>query len=182
MPSIDYVQWVNDALASKPHLSQAGLARHLNRHRSIITLMLRRERQIKASELHDIATYLGEPVPGHSMPDAGLVPIVGRIGNAWYERGEMPSGTFDAIPPVMRHPHASQRQVAYIVDADVDCARAGSIIIARPITTTRDARHGQTVVIERERAGLVNLTIGHVVSDAPHGAIVAVCIEIRTPV
>ncbi len=58
-----YVEWIKSRLDRNPRLSRAGLARHLRRHRSVVTKMLQGERSIKVSEMPLIEGYLGARTP-----------------------------------------------------------------------------------------------------------------------
>lgn len=54
-----YVEWIKSRLRRNPRLSRSGLARHMRRHRSVVTKMLQGERAIKVSEMPLIEGYLG---------------------------------------------------------------------------------------------------------------------------
>lgn len=175
--AVDYVAWINDALKRKPHLSQAGLGRHLGRDRSVITMLLRRERAIKVEELDKIADYLGEPPPGHGMPMAAFAPCVGRIGTAWYEPGQAPPST-RRVAPVLERPDL--RQESYEVDARVMDVPAGSILLVAPIDRNVSPRDGDLVVIRRTRAGLENVTLSRAGDTTDE--VIALVLEVRIPV
>lgn len=175
--AVDYVTWVKDALRRNPHLSQSGLARHLNRDRAVISLMLQGKREIKARELDLIEAYLGEPRPDRQGVAAPTVAVVGRIGAAWYEAGEAPEVDNGRVSPVLSR--TDMRQVAYRLDRPVMGWPAGSVIVAAPIERGVKPVAGQTVILRRERAGLENLTLA-AVGDG-EGTPVAIAIEVRIP-
>lgn len=180
-----YLDWVQDALARKPHLSQSGLARHIGRHRAVISKMLQGDRQIKASELQKIADYLGEPIPGLSAPVptvAATVPVVGRVGAAWYEKGTAPAASIPDVSPVSGKPTADQ--VAYQVDTAMPelGVPAGAVIVAIRASGRPSHTDGAIYVIERERAGLTNITLARAAAGVEIGAIgtlLACAIELR---
>lgn len=176
LTEIDYVAWIEDVFRRKPHLTQAGLARHMDRHRSVMTAMLQRKRKIKADEIAQIASYLGEPPPGSPAMALDSVPIVGRIGSAWYEDGEMPPVGGQVSAVIER---AGVRQVAYRVDDPVLGLPRGAIVIAIPLDGRTKPVPGQTVVVKRERAGLVNTTLVDTGDGEVDGTPIAVAIEAR---
>lgn len=186
----DHVSWIKAVLARKPHLNQSGLAKHLNRHRSVVTMMLKGEREIKAKELAAIESYLGERFQGSAQPDqpAVFAPVVGAIGPAWYEAGMGPAAAARRVAPSLDH--ESRRQTAYVLDAPAPelHAPAGAVVLATPIDRGHRPASGQIVVCRRERAGLENLTLGRVqgsdvvpLMGGEPGTPVAIAIEIRLP-
>ncbi len=175
--SVDYVAWIEDVLKRKPHINQAGLARHLGRDRSVVTMILRRERALKPAEIDKISEYLGEPPPGHGLPMAEFAPAVGRIGTAWYEPGQAPPSN-RRVAPVLERPDV--RQEAYEVDARVMDIPAGSVLIVAPLARNVVARDGDLVVVRRTRAGLENVTLSRVGESKDE--VLALVLEVRIPV
>lgn len=189
-PRNPYVEWIKDVLARKPHLSQAGLARHLDRHRSAVTMMLNGQREIKAKELALIESYFGEKmrVPGAQQTATAFVAIVGIVGNAWYEAGHAPPAKADRVAPA--ESVADVRQIAYIVESEYPQIGAllGATLIATPVDKAHRPQPGQVVVCKRERAGLENVALARVDEDGTikllagtgdAGQPVAVAIEVR---
>lgn len=133
------VEWIDAAIAANPRLSQAGLARHLNRSPTMVWHMLRRDRDIKVDEVVQISAYLGvppppglfsAPIPGDGGQDpvqhttfnvvrVHEVPIVGRVSmNEWI------TGTFEPvrhakIPYIISELYAPEDQTGYEVDPRV---------------------------------------------------------------
>lgn len=175
--AVDYIRWIEDTLRKKPHLTQSGLARHLGRDRSVIVMIRKGKRSLKADEIAKIADYLGEPPPGHGLPSQTYVSVVGRIGTGWYEPGDIPTSDRKVAPVLERD---DVRQEAYEVDTRVMDVPAGSVLIATPIERGNGARDGSLAVIRRSKAGLTNLSLGHVGDD--DGEPIAVVIEVRIPV
>jgi len=183
-----YIEWIRATLAKKPHLSQAGLAKHLDRNRSVVTSMLNGSREIKARELALIEAYLGErmPVTGTTQTAPEFVSIAGIVGDAWYEAGKAPARS-GRIAPVADA--ANVRQVGYVIDmaAPAIGALPGAVLVATPVDRSHQPKAGQIVVCRRERAGLENLTIGRVGADGKSVALsggdagqpVAIAIEVR---
>lgn len=65
------VEWIKTVLkADNARVSRAGLARHLGRHRSVVTKMLKGERAIKVCELPVIEAYLGSRYAVAERPQA----------------------------------------------------------------------------------------------------------------
>lgn len=182
---MDYITWVKDALARKPHLSQSGLARHLGRHRAVISKLLQGDRLIKAHELEKIADYLGEPIPGRRGPAApGAAPtvqVVGRIGPAWYERGTRPTGDDRRVYGLMGQQYEGWSLTGYELETPAAGVPAGSILIAGAIDRTHRAPPGSWVICEQDRSGLVNLCVAKVSDDELPGKPIAVVIEARVP-
>lgn len=185
----DHVSWIKSVLKSKPHLNQSGLAKHLGRHRSVVTMMLQGQREIKARELAAIEAYLGERFQS-AQPDqpAAFAPVIGTIGPAWYEAGTGPVAAERRVAPSLDH--SGQRQTAYVLDAPATelHAPAGAVILATPIDRGHRPTSGQIVICRRERAGLENLTLGRVqgsdvvpIMGGEPGTPVAIAIEIRLP-
>lgn len=178
-----YVEWIKDALRRNPRLSQSGLAKHLGRHRSVVTMMLQGDREIKARELERIASYLGEPAPGQThapAPETPKVPVVGRISAAWYEMGETHNtGEPETLPQL---DNAKAR--AYVLDLPAVGLPAGAYLIALPVERGTRIATGDLVILRRERAGLVNISVGVVgedgaVAGVADGTPVAVVVEAR---
>lgn len=182
---MDYITWVREALDRKPHLSQSGLARHLGRHRAVISKLLQGERQIKALELEKIADYLGEPIPGRkgqaAPGTAPLVPVVGRIGNAWYERGSRPTHEARSVYGLTAPQWQGWSLSAYDLDVPVDDLPAGATVIAGAVDRAHRPAKGNLVVCERDRSGLVNLMVARVSDDELPGKPIAIVIEARIP-
>lgn len=92
------IKWIQDALEANPALSQSGLARHLERDRSVVSNMLAGKRNIKATEVEEIAAYLGVPPPvlGHAAASSSKpreVRVMGRVSKDWHEvNGFEPQG------------------------------------------------------------------------------------------
>lgn len=63
-------EWIKVVLKQKPHLSRSGLARHMGRHRSVVTKMIQGDRSIKVSELPIIEAYLGSRYAVAERPQA----------------------------------------------------------------------------------------------------------------
>lgn len=175
--AVDYIAWIKDTLNKKPHLNQSGLARHLGRDRSVITMILRGDREIKASELDKIEAYLGEPRPDRQGVAAAHVAIVGRLGVAWYEVGAAPGVGNRLVSPDLSRPDV--RQIAYLMDSPLLGYPAGAVVIAVPVERGKPMAGG-VVVVRRERAGLENLILAR--ADEAGGTVVAVAIEVRVPV
>jgi len=154
---MDYTKWVADALQRNPALSQSGLARHLGRHRAVITMMLQGRRLIKADEMEQIAAYLGVPVPSKSVSVVSGIPFGGRIDRAWREDdGEAaPSGD---VAPVLDKAWPVKDQSWYAVDAGTSCntIMPGDVLIAH---ADQMAVRGRFLIVRRERAGMSNLAI-----------------------
>lgn len=173
----DYIAWIKDVLRRKPHLSQAGLARQIGRDKSAVNLMLAGKRQIKAAEIEQIAIYLGEPPPGRTAPASEFVPIVGRLGPAWYEPGQMPA-VHGVVAPVLAR--RDVRQIAYLLDSPAAGLPQGATIIAYEIDRSHKPDLGQMVVVQRERGGLVGTTLARMgTPDVKDGTPIAIVIEVR---
>ena len=85
---IDYGKWIADAIDSNPRLSRSGLSRHLGHgnDRGRVIRMIAGDRKIKASEVAEIAAYLGVPPPGQPgliarLDVAGI--LLGHAGDAF---------------------------------------------------------------------------------------------------
>jgi len=78
MPAMDFGDWIRDALRRNPSKTQAGLASALGRNASSVSRMLKGGRQVKASELSKIVTYLGESPPPGALAD--LISAAGPAG------------------------------------------------------------------------------------------------------
>lgn len=157
---IDYAKWVADVLARKPHLNQSGLARHLGRHRAVITNMVQGKRRFLVSELDQIAAYLGEAPPGQrklAETQIGL-PFGGRIDRAWREPGDAAHGADAAIAPVLSQPPANQ--IWFAVDVATPCQTilAGDVLVCVRVEED-ETPQGRFLVVQREKAGLANLAL-----------------------
>ncbi|MBS0242354.1 MAG: helix-turn-helix transcriptional regulator [Proteobacteria bacterium] len=173
--TFDYPLWIREVLQRKPHLSQTGLARHLNQHPSIVTQILKGKRRIMAVELDEIAAYLEELPPGRQLQSPS-VPVIGRIGNAWYEDGHQEAHA-PLVSPALSHKHV--RQVAYLIDQATLDFPAGSVLVAKPIADGERIIGGQLIVVRRERSGLFNLALERAGSGEASGTPVAIAIELR---
>lgn len=174
--AIDYVAWIRESLERNPHLSRAGLARHLNRDRAVISLMLQGKREIKARELSAIEGYLGVPRPDRQGVAAPTVEVIGRCSAAWYEEGTAPEVRMQVSPVLSR---SNVRQVGFILDVPMLGYPAGAVVIAVPVERGKPIE-GNVVVVTRERSGLVNTTLAR--AGEVEGTVVAVAIEVRVPV
>lgn len=181
----DYVEWITGVLERKSHLSRAGLARQLGVHRSSVTQLLSGNRQLKASEIAKVEAYLGERYADKrsaTSESRAFVEVVGTISLAWFE-GAPPGTTTAQVARSLAH--ADVRQVAYALQMPAPSidARPGDILIAIPIDRSNKPRPGQTVVVKRERAGLVNLAIAAVDADGhvegKDVTLIATLIELR---
>jgi hypothetical protein len=179
---IDYVAWIEETLRRKPHLNQSGLARHMGRHRSVISAIMVRRRELKASEIAQIASYLGEPPPGMGgNADVRWAPIAGSISAAWYEKGTAPVPK-EAPVACVTGPWEGVAQQAYRVETAFPdlSVPAGAILLAVRPDNAHQPKTGNIVVCLRERAGLENLTLARVSgSDDLPGRVLAIGIEVR---
>jgi hypothetical protein len=173
---MDYISWIEDALRRKPHLNQSGLARHLGRHRSVISAMMNGRRSLKAKEIELIAAYLGEAPPGQALNLVDTVPIIGRLGDAWYEVGRQ-SVPLGVVSPVLSS--IGERQIAFVADSSFAGIPGGAVVIAVPTCEGRHYKKGQLVVLERKKAGFSNLSLTSSPPDAGDGEVIAVVIEVR---
>jgi hypothetical protein len=169
---VDYVAWIASALRRKPHLSQAGLARHLKRDRSVVTTLLKGRRRLLASEIDIIASYLGEDPPDRHPS----VPVLGRVGEAWHKPGTEPRPIVSAVAPVLG---MGERQIAFEIEPGLGGYVPGSIVIGSEIGR-RPVEPGTPVVVRERHAGLERLAIARAMSDGAKP--IARVIEIRMPV
>lgn len=174
--AVDYLAWIKDALERNKNLSQSGLARHLNRDRAVISLMLQGKREIKARELNAIESYLGVPRPDRQVVAVPTVEVVGRCSAAWYEEGTAPEGRMQVSAVLSM---SNVRQVGFILDVPLLGFPAGAVVIAVPVERGKPVA-GDVVVVTRERAGLANTTLAR--AGEVEGTVVAVAIEVRVPV
>lgn len=67
-----YLAWIRSRIKSKPHLSQAGLARAMGVDRAMATQLFHGRRRIKLDEIEVIEAYLGERwLTQHKSPRGG---------------------------------------------------------------------------------------------------------------
>lgn len=178
--AVDYIAWIEDVLRRKPHLNQSGLARHMGRHRSVISAMMNGRRLLKAKEIAQIASYLGEAPPETRATSAvKMAPLAGRVSAAWYERGAAPVADGQPVPAVAGT-WQGVAQSAYAVEMAFPelGVPAGAILLAVPVDRARKPVAGQIVVCRRDRAGLENLTLARAGDDLS-GEPVAIAIEVR---
>lgn len=155
---MDYIKWINDALERKPHLNQSGLARHLNRHRSVISMMLSGSRRIKADELERIAAYLGEPLP---YSDKALTAkkvtasVAGVIDRAWRDTSDGSPQHVVVVPSWSDIPSGTD---IFLVEADEAALliRMGDLIFARKPSADRAIPNDALVIVARHKSTLVN--------------------------
>jgi hypothetical protein len=179
---IDYVAWIEEVLRRKPHLNQSGLARHMGRHRSVISAIMVGRRTLKAKEIAEIASYLGEAPPEtRGKSGVNLAPLAGVISAAWYEEDKAPVPLAEPVACV-RGRWEGVAQSAYRVETAFPdlSVPAGAILLAVPADQAHQPKPGQVVVCLRERAGLENLTLARASgsNDLP-GRVIAIAIELR---
>ncbi len=177
--AVDYVAWIEDALRRKPHLSQAGLARHLGRDKSVISMIRRGTRRLKADEISIVADYLGESPPTEDVVGTSYAPVVGRVGAAWYEPKQIPMSA-GKVAPILDWMHL--RQEAYVVDTRVMDIPEHSVLVVTPIKEigTGRAKAGDLVVIKRTLAHLQNLTLARF--GETQDEVLALVLEVRMTV
>lgn len=160
-----FVEWLRSGL-DHPGKSQRGLAQHMGVHESVVSRMLSGERDIKARELAQIASYLGVPMPPsrafterHPAQTVQVTKIAAF--GVWRERGAIvPVRT--VVPAVPDPRFIEQEQFAVFLEGDHKYA------ICINYTSTERPGHGDIIVAERINGSLVETTLRRI-SLSPAG-------------
>jgi hypothetical protein len=165
-----YRVWLKKGMQN-PDLSKPGLADHLTKvlglekpmHRGRAYKLMSGTLPFKTIELDAIAQYIEIPVPTDkgSMGSVVMVPFERTIGaNIWFEQGTK-DGTTGHMATMRFGRYADDQHVAYLFKGD-SMAHGGDIKDGDQILCTRyegEVLHdGNRVVIERTRAGLVEVS------------------------
>lgn len=163
------VTWIIEGL-QKPGKTKGGLAKALGRAPSMVSNLIKGERELKAHEIEKVATYLEVPNPFASTLDervtrleggeAERIPIVGVVeAGAFREIDGMNQDEFEYIssPPDPRWPDA--RRMAMRVEGDSMNALSpvpimpGAIIACIDFEDISDRyvlRNGAVLVVQRQ--------------------------------
>lgn len=165
-------EWIKQGV-HKPGKSAPGLAQAITKalklespmHRGTIYKMIAGTREVKADELAPISEYIGEPIPLPTpmqsvVGDFITVPIEREIRpGTWFEESGKPGGLGSIMTPRdHNYPHA--RHHAYLFRGDSMRKSGlldGDIIIC--VSPDGDISDGKLVVVERNRSGLVELSV-----------------------
>lgn len=163
-------KWLETALKTAGR-SQRELADAIGVDESVVSKMINRRREIKATELIKIAAYLEVPLPVGETRVAPTVsvPVVAHVAaGVWRDRGAVSMSEPITVPavPAQRYKHMTQRAVR--VDG-LDFARTvppGSFVIFVPFDEVRrEPMAGDIVYVERTRGDLVEYSLRRVGFD-----------------
>lgn len=160
------IDWIKQGL-EKEGKSRSGLAKALGRSPSMVTNLLKGERQLKANEINRIARYLEEAAPPTPRREADSAPVIGYLmitgevaGGVWTE----PGLEFDPIPTkVAVDPRWPEDQMFLLrVRGSSINRRAldGDLVMCLDAyAAPRRFQPGDWVIAERERGGLIETTV-----------------------
>jgi len=185
-----YAKWIKSGL-EKQGKSAIGLAEFLTKalklkkpmHRITVHKMTSGIRKVKSEELVPVSQYLEEPIPNVRAAqvlgsESMWIHIEREIGlGLWFEQG-LPQledlGTIEA-PHDIQFPDAKPIAYAFKGDSMVKGGILnGDIVICVQAPANYEAIEGQSVIIERSRAGLIELS-ARVVSKLPDRTEYRVC-------
>lgn len=157
-----YRKWLSDALDRLgPKKTRSGLARHLGKSPSAITLMVQGKQHIPAATLPDIAAYLGLPLPTHGLSaytDNQIVDVVGVLmTGSWNEAGVSTRPLGKHIFPLAPDPrYADQKQYSMLVgSADVTDLLVGEYGHFFQLGPDDNLVHDDIVHVKTSKADLV---------------------------
>lgn len=168
---IDYAKWIADAIRADYKLSKGGLAEHLQRDASTVTMLVQGRRELSASEIDAVEDYLGVIRPSRLW-----VPVVGTIGDVWRSAPQHRRDD-DVVAPVLSR--WKEQQIAFRIVDSASGYPIGSVVIAVPLRRDRRVAGNKTVVLKRTNDGLENFSLAP--GDAVDGQHVGVVIEVRIP-
>lgn len=162
-------EWLKSGLR-KPSKRAVDLASKLGVARSAVYKMMAGTQAIKTEQLPIIATYIGEPIPGTirvlSAFDTKVlnIEIEREIGiGTWYEDGQLRDAKIKTIAVVnsQQFPNAQHHAYRFKGDSMDDIGILdGDVIFCVAYEDTADIPlDGKAVVIERNRAGLIEVSL-----------------------
>lgn len=169
-----YGKWIKKGI-DKQGKSAVGLAAFITKtlklskpmHRITIYKMIAGTRSVYSEELGPISIYIEEPIPNlpaiHSvaLPDVVVVPISREIGaGIWFEQDSPHNSNLGTIVAPRDSDFPGAEPIAFICRGDsmMDAAILdGDIIVCIPLQDSKNVE-GRQVVVERTRAGLVELS------------------------
>lgn len=167
------VEWIKKGL-EKEGKTRAGLAKALGRNPSMVTNLLKGERQLKISEVARIANYLGvlpifegDVLPANA-PDVRYLELRGEVaGGVWSE----PGLTFERVEvPIPMDGRWSEEHTYLLRVRGTSINRRAQdgdyVVCLDAYAAPRRFQSGDWVIAERERAGLVETTVKRVGMDA----------------
>ncbi len=158
--------WIIEGL-KKPGKTRTGLAKALARAPSMVTALLREERELKVREVSIIARYLEVDPPHQAVkenvaePAIGIVYITGEVaGGVWTE----PGLDFVPIPTTVARDSRWPSDALYLLRVRGTSvnrqARDGDMVLCLDaFSAPRPFQSGDWVIAERERNGLIETTV-----------------------
>lgn len=147
------MQWIVDGL-EKPGKSKSGLAKAMGRSPSMVTALLKGERQLKAREIETIAKYLEVEAPTAAPIETAEVirtaDIIGEVkGGSWSE-----PGVFRPIPSTVVVEDRWPREAVFllrVVGTSINRqAKDGDLVLCLDLyAAPRDFKEGDWVIAER---------------------------------
>jgi hypothetical protein len=173
-----YSKWVNRGI-HKPGKSAIGLAESLTKalklkkpmHRGTIYKIIAGTREIHLNELAPISSYIEEPIPALPMGDLITVPIERELSiGAWFEIGTVNNLHLGSviIPKDQEFPDSEHRAFILKDDSMIDVGILNGDVIVCISAESQKPLDGALVIIERRRAGLIEMSARRVLTFKDH--------------
>jgi hypothetical protein len=169
-----YSKWVNRGI-HKPGKSAVGLAEALTKalklskpmHRGTIYKIIAGTREIHLNELAPIAAYIEEPIPLLPMGELLTIPIERELSiGTWYEVGTVNNIHLGSviIPKDQEFPESEHRAFILKDDSMIDVGILNGDVIVCISAESQKPVDGTLIIIERKRAGLVEMSARRVLT------------------
>jgi len=169
------MKWIVDGL-KKPGKTQAGIAKAMRRSPSMVTAMLKGQRELKARDIAGIARYLEVDPPSappvEPRPQIRTAMIIGDVaGGVWTE----PGVEFEPIPTTVVIDERWESSDVFLLRVRGTSinrqAKDGDLVLClNKYAAPRDIRAGDWVIAERRASdGRIETTVKRVHGDARRG-------------
>ena len=157
-----YQKWLKDGLAQKGK-SQQGLAKHMGVSAPVVSRMVSGQREIRGTEIQQIASYLGTLPPTGGREAVSVtgrtaqLPVVGvACEGVWRDSVSFAPSALSQSIPALPHP-LFQNEIQYAVEVNGLSRKpgvAGDFVICVPIgSLDRNLRANDIVHCKFERTG-----------------------------